>query len=61
MRKLSKIQGKWDDAAKEYEAILQAKPDVAGIHFRLGRLLSLETAPDAGSDREGTTANLRPS
>jgi len=29
-------QGKWDDAEKEYRAILQQDPNLPGIHFRLG-------------------------
>jgi predicted Zn-dependent protease len=33
------LQGKWDDAEKEYQAILAKNPDLPGIHFRLGRLL----------------------
>ena len=33
------LQGKWDDAAKEYQQILKQNPDLPGIHFRLGRLL----------------------
>ncbi len=32
------LQGKWDDAAKQYEEILKKAPDERGIHFRLGRL-----------------------
>jgi Tfp pilus assembly protein PilF len=32
-------QGKWDDAEKEYRAILKQNPDLPGIHFRLGRIL----------------------
>lgn len=32
-------QGKWDQAEKQYEAILRQSPSVPGIHFRLGRLL----------------------
>jgi tetratricopeptide (TPR) repeat protein len=32
------LQGKWDDAAKEYQAILIQYPGVPGIHFRLARL-----------------------
>ena len=32
------LQGKWDDAAKQYEEILKSTPDARGIHFRLGRL-----------------------
>jgi tetratricopeptide (TPR) repeat protein len=33
------LQGKWDDAAKQYEEILKKTPDARGIHFRMGRLL----------------------
>jgi tetratricopeptide (TPR) repeat protein len=44
-------QGRWDDAAKEYEAILQSNPDVPGIHFRLGRLL-LSRQPQAANQME---------
>ena len=32
-------QNRWDDAAAEYEKILQQNPNVPGIHFRLGRVL----------------------
>lgn len=32
------LQGKWDDAAKEYQAILKQYPGVPGIHFRMARL-----------------------
>jgi tetratricopeptide (TPR) repeat protein len=33
------MQGKWDEAAKEYQAVLQQNPRLPGIHFRLGRLI----------------------
>lgn len=33
------LQGKWDEAAKEYQGILQRNPDLPGIHFRMARLL----------------------
>jgi tetratricopeptide (TPR) repeat protein len=39
-------QGKWDDAEKEYKAILQRNPQLPGIHFLLGRLLL--SKPDPG-------------
>jgi len=39
------VQGKWDDAAKEYQHILQQNPEVPGIHFRLGRLLLSKPNP----------------
>jgi tetratricopeptide (TPR) repeat protein len=38
-------QGKWDEAAKEYRLILQQNPRMAGIHFRLGRLLLSKPNP----------------
>jgi tetratricopeptide (TPR) repeat protein len=39
------IQGKWDEAEKEYHWILEHNPDAPGIHFRLGRLLLSEPNP----------------
>ena len=42
------IQGKWDQAQKEYEAVLKQNPEVPGIHFRLGRLLL--SKPNPGAD-----------
>jgi len=38
-------QGKWDQAATEYRAILAQHPDAPGIHFRLGRLLLSKPNP----------------
>jgi Tfp pilus assembly protein PilF len=32
------LQGKWDEAAKQYEEILKRTPDARGIHFLLGRV-----------------------
>jgi predicted Zn-dependent protease len=45
------LQGKWDDAEKEYQSILDKNPSLPGIHFRLGRLfLSRPNPPaDAGA------------
>jgi Tfp pilus assembly protein PilF len=40
------IQGKWDDAEKIYRQILKQYPAVAGIHYRLGRVLV--SKPDFG-------------
>jgi tetratricopeptide (TPR) repeat protein len=31
-------QGKWDDAAVEYQQALKADPELPGVHFKLGRL-----------------------
>ena len=41
------MQGKWNDAAKEYQTILQQQPQLPGIHFRIGRLLLSEPNPPA--------------
>ena len=39
-------QGKWEDAAREYRAVLEKNPRLPGIHFRLGRLfLSVPKSP----------------
>ena len=40
------VQGKWDEAAKEYAAILEQNLRLPGIHFRLGRLLLSKPNPD---------------
>jgi len=42
------LQGKWDEAAKQYEEILKKTPDAPGIHFRMGRLLL--SKPGASAD-----------
>ena len=42
------VQGRWDDAAKEYRAILDRKPRLPGIHYRLGRVLL--SKPNPGPD-----------
>lgn len=41
-------QGKWDEAAAEYRKILEMNPTLAGIHYRLGRLLL--SKPNPGPD-----------
>src|SRR6266853_6480137 len=41
------VQGKWDQAAKEYAAIAQQNPRLPGLHFRLGRLLLSKPNPPA--------------
>jgi len=44
-------QGRWDDAATEYRAILQMNPNLPGIHFRLGRsILSKPETPTTAQD-----------
>jgi tetratricopeptide (TPR) repeat protein len=39
------LQGRWDEAGKEYQGILQRNPDLPGIHFRLARLLLSKPNP----------------
>ncbi len=41
------MQGKWDQAAKEYQQVLQQNPQLPGIHFKVGRLLLSEPNPPA--------------
>jgi tetratricopeptide (TPR) repeat protein len=42
------MQGRWELAQHEYEAIIQKDPSARGIHFLLGRLLL--SRPDAGPE-----------
>lgn len=42
------VQGKWNEAATIYRTILKQNPDVAGIHYRLGRVLV--SKPDFGPE-----------
>jgi len=46
------LQGKWDQAAKEYEAIAQQNPRLPGLHFRRGRLLLSEPNPPADASEQ---------
>jgi tetratricopeptide (TPR) repeat protein len=41
------MQGKWEQASKEYQVVLQQDPRLPGIHFRIGRLLLSEPNPPA--------------
>jgi tetratricopeptide (TPR) repeat protein len=45
-------QGKWDEAAKEYRLILEQNPRMAGIHFRIGRLLLSKPNPSPTAAEE---------
>lgn len=47
------MQGKWSDAAAEYQKILAAHPDLVGIHYRLGRLI-LSQPPTANTIADAT-------
>jgi tetratricopeptide (TPR) repeat protein len=42
------MQGKWDAAVAEYQKVLKKSPNLAGTHFRLGRLLL--SKPNPGPD-----------
>ena len=44
----NEIQGRWDEAEKDYRKILQQNPRYPGIHFRLARLLL--SRPNPGPD-----------
>jgi tetratricopeptide (TPR) repeat protein len=55
-------QRKWDDAEKEYRAILKQDPNLPGIHFLLGRLLLSRPNPPASTPddaRQEFTAELQ--
>jgi len=43
----SELQGKWDQAEKDYRKILAENPRYPGIHFRLARLLLSKPNPPA--------------
>ena len=44
-------QGKWDEAASEYQQVLKQDPNLPGIHFKLGRLyLSRPKTPTTMGD-----------
>lgn len=55
------MQGKWDDAEKEYRKILETNPNLPEIHFRLARLiLSRPPTPTAREDaRKELDAELK--
>jgi tetratricopeptide (TPR) repeat protein len=42
------MQGKWDEAQREYEVMIEKEPETPGIHFLYGRLFL--SRPDAGPD-----------
>jgi len=43
----NELQGKWDEAEKDYRKILEENPLYPGIHFRLARLLLSKPNPPA--------------
>jgi tetratricopeptide (TPR) repeat protein len=46
------LQGKWDEAEKEYQLILDRDANLPGIHFRLGRLLLSRPNPSADASEK---------
>jgi hypothetical protein len=45
-RELLEMQGEWDAAPMEYQAVLQQNPSLPGIHFRLDDCCSPGVMPD---------------
>jgi tetratricopeptide (TPR) repeat protein len=46
------MQGKWDDAQREYQVMIEKEPNAPGLHFLLGRsLLSKPNADPKDMDR----------
>ncbi len=43
------MQGKWDEAQREYEEMIAEEPEAASLHYLLGRLLLSRPQPDATS------------
>jgi tetratricopeptide (TPR) repeat protein len=43
------MQGKWDEAQREYEDMIAKEPDAPSLHYLLGRLLLSRPQPDASS------------
>jgi tetratricopeptide (TPR) repeat protein len=43
------MQGKWDEAQREYEEMIAQEPDAPSLHYLLGRLLLSRPQPDATS------------
>jgi tetratricopeptide (TPR) repeat protein len=48
----NEMQGRWDQAEKDYREILQKNPRYPGIHFRLARLLLSRPNPATGYQEE---------
>jgi tetratricopeptide (TPR) repeat protein len=48
----NELQGKWDEAEKDYRKILAENPNYPGIHFRLARLLLSRPNPAPGFQDE---------
>lgn len=48
----NELQGKWDDAEKDYRKVLSQNPRYPGIHFRLARLLLSKPNPEPGFQDE---------
>jgi len=45
------MQGKWDEAQREYEEMIEKEPHAPSVHYLLGRLLLSRPEPDANSAR----------
>ena len=47
------MQGKWDQASKEYQKVLQQNPAVAGHSFPDWKIVALRAEPSSGCGRAG--------
>ena len=54
----NEVQGRWDDAEKDYQSILKQNPRYPGIHFRMARLLLSRPNP-AGDFQEQAKRELQ--
>ena len=50
------VQGKWKEAEEEYREVLKREPGLAGIHYRIGRLLL--SNPEAVSRKDDARHEL---
>lgn len=46
------MQGKWDEAEREYQEMIEKAPDAPSLHYLLGRLLLSKSAPNAESMKQ---------
>ena len=46
------MQGKWDEAEREYQGMIEKEPDAPSLHYLLGRLLLSKSDPNAESMKQ---------
>ncbi len=52
-------QGNWDSAIAEYKKILDQEPQLAGIHYRVGRIFLSKSPADANGAKAEFNAELK--